>query len=211
MGSRQIAREVIVELSATHSGGDALSSQNKRTLFQSCTRLCSRRDEPNTPMRLQSSEERRSAAVRFQSRAQLLTNSEEDRVDIPALLMSISARHYSVSAFHPHLDVDSLVRLKAAKDLVGSVVAGAQGGFNAHASNTASAIFITTSQDPQNIESSACITLVEKAPNCKDLHVSMPSIKVGTIGGGTGLPAQYPCLGMMDVEGVTRVAPTQSN
>lgn len=53
------------------------------------------------------------------------------------------------------------------------------------------AIFLATGQDPaQNVESSNCITLME--PHGKDLHVSvtMPSIEVGTIGGGTHLPSQ---------------------
>ncbi|XP_047175145.1 3-hydroxy-3-methylglutaryl-coenzyme A reductase 2-like [Vigna umbellata] len=40
------------------------------------------------------------------------------------------------------------------KNLTGSAIAGALGGFNAHASNIVSAVFIATGQDPaQNIES----------------------------------------------------------
>lgn len=37
----------------------------------------------------------------------------------------------------------------------------------------------------------------------KDLHVSvtMPSIEVGTVGGGTSLPAQAACLEMLGVRG----------
>ena len=60
------------------------------------------------------------------------------------------------------------------KDLTGSALAGAMGGFNAHASNIVFVVFIATIQDPsQNIESSHCITMMEAANGDKDLHVSV--------------------------------------
>jgi hydroxymethylglutaryl-CoA reductase (NADPH) len=60
-------------------------------------------------------------------------------------------------------DVDSLVELNIAKNLVGSAMAGSMGGFNAHAANIVTAIFLATGQDPaQNVESSSCITLMRK-------------------------------------------------
>ena len=58
--------------------------------------------------------------------------------------------------------VDRLVLLNTQKNLVGSAMAGSLGGFNAHASNIVTAIFLATGQDvAQNVESSACITLME--------------------------------------------------
>lgn len=77
--------------------------------------------------------------------------------------------------------VPALVELNMLKNLTGSAVAGSLGGFNAHAANIVSAVFIATGQDPaQNIESSHCITMMEAVNNGKDLHVSvtMPSIEV---------------------------------
>lgn len=77
--------------------------------------------------------------------------------------------------------VAALVELNMLKNLAGSAIAGALGGFNAHASNIVSAIFIATGQDPaQNIESSHCITMMEAVNDGKDLHISvtMPSIEV---------------------------------
>lgn len=60
-------------------------------------------------------------------------------------------------------DVDALVELNVAKNLVGSAMAGAMGGFNAHAANIVAAIFLATGQDPaQVVESSSCITLMKK-------------------------------------------------
>lgn len=80
--------------------------------------------------------------------------------------------------------VADLVQLNIIKNLAGSAVAGALGGFNAHASNIVSAIFIATGQDPaQNVESSHCITMMEAVNDGKDLHISvtMPSIEVKTV------------------------------
>lgn len=77
--------------------------------------------------------------------------------------------------------VPALVELNMLKNLAGSAIAGSLGGFNAHAANIVSAIFIATGQDPaQNIESSHCITMMEAVNDGKDLHVSvtMPSIEV---------------------------------
>jgi hydroxymethylglutaryl-CoA reductase (NADPH) len=60
-------------------------------------------------------------------------------------------------------DVDALVELNISKNLIGSAMAGSIGGFNAHASNILTAIFLATGQDPaQNVESSNCITLMKK-------------------------------------------------
>ncbi|KAI4496990.1 hypothetical protein M0802_007938 [Mischocyttarus mexicanus] len=101
--------------------------------------------------------------------------------------------------------VRALVDVNFSKNMIGSAVAGSIGGFNAHAANIVTAIFIATGQDPaQNVGSSNCITLMEPCgPDGKDLCVSctMPSIEVGTIGGGTGLPAQSACLAMLGVKG----------
>ncbi|XVE61085.1 hypothetical protein DITRI_Ditri06bG0011700 [Diplodiscus trichospermus] len=107
-------------------------------------------------------------------------------------------------------NVATLVELNMLKNLAGSAVAGALGGFNAHASNIVSAIFIATGQDPaQNVESSHCITMMEAVNDGKDLHVSvtMPSIEVGTIGGGTQLASQSACLNLLGVKGASKELP----
>jgi hydroxymethylglutaryl-CoA reductase (NADPH) len=60
-------------------------------------------------------------------------------------------------------DVDALVELNISKNLIGSAMAGSIGGFNAHAANIVTAIFLATGQDPaQNVESSNCITIMKK-------------------------------------------------
>ncbi|XP_031095372.1 3-hydroxy-3-methylglutaryl-coenzyme A reductase 1-like [Ipomoea triloba] len=107
-------------------------------------------------------------------------------------------------------NVASLVELNVLKNLTGSAMAGALGGFNAHASNIVSAVYIATGQDPaQNVESSHCITMMEPVNDGKDLHISvtMPSIEVGTIGGGTQLASQSACLNLLGVKGASMESP----
>ncbi|KAK3427361.1 hypothetical protein EUGRSUZ_F03606 [Eucalyptus grandis] len=107
-------------------------------------------------------------------------------------------------------NVAALVELNMLKNLTGSAVAGALGGFNAHASNIVSAIYIATGQDPaQNVESSHCITMMEAVNEGRDLHISvtMPSIEVGTVGGGTQLASQSACLNMLGVKGANKEFP----
>lgn len=100
-------------------------------------------------------------------------------------------------------DVKTIVSVNINKNLIGSAMAGAVGGFNAHASNIVTAVFLATGQDPaQNVESSNCITLMEETED-GDLWISctMPSIEVGTVGGGTGLPAQSAGLKIIGCKG----------
>ncbi|KAJ1645804.1 3-hydroxy-3-methylglutaryl-coenzyme A (HMG-CoA) reductase isozyme [Coemansia asiatica] len=106
--------------------------------------------------------------------------------------------------------VADMCRLNVSKNLIGSAMAGAMGGFNAHAANTLTAIYLATGQDPaQNVESSTCITLMEPANDGRDLRIScsMPSIEVGTVGGGTTLPPQASCLDMLGCRGPNRETP----
>ena len=58
--------------------------------------------------------------------------------------------------------VEGLCNVNTKKNLIGSAMAGAVGGFNAHAANILTAVFLATGQDPaQNVESSNCMTLME--------------------------------------------------
>ena len=60
-------------------------------------------------------------------------------------------------------DVNAMVELNTSKNFIGSAMAGSIGGFNAHASNIVTAMFIATGQDPaQNVGSSSCITVMRK-------------------------------------------------
>jgi len=100
--------------------------------------------------------------------------------------------------------IEELVNLNTTKNLIGSTIAGTIGGYNAHAANIVAAIFIATGQDPaQVVCSSNCITLMEKCNKFGGslyISCSMPSIEVGTIGGGTHLTPQRGCLEVLNVK-----------
>eukprot|EP01038_Epipyxis_sp_PR26KG_P007570 gene7570-10313_t len=103
--------------------------------------------------------------------------------------------------------VYDMIETNKQKNHIGSAMAGSIGGFNAHAANIVTAVFLATGQDPaQNVESSNCLTIMEYAEDGKSLHVSvtMPSIEVGTVGGGTHLPAQSGCLDICGVRGASK-------
>ena len=103
--------------------------------------------------------------------------------------------------------VHDMIEANKQKNHIGSAMAGSVGGFNAHAANIVTAVFLATGQDPaQNVESSNCLTIMEYAEDGESLHVSvtMPSIEVGTVGGGTHLPAQAGCLDIAGVRGAAK-------
>ncbi|KAF3764275.1 hypothetical protein M406DRAFT_91673 [Cryphonectria parasitica EP155] len=105
-------------------------------------------------------------------------------------------------------DVDSLVQLNIDKNLIGSAMAASVGGFNAHAANIVAAIFIATGQDPaQVVESANCITIMKNLRGSLQISVSMPSIEVGTLGGGTILEPQSAMLDMLGVRGAHPITP----
>jgi hydroxymethylglutaryl-CoA reductase (NADPH) len=107
-------------------------------------------------------------------------------------------------------DVKTLVNLNWKKNLMGSAMAGSIGGFNAHASNILTAMFLATGQDPaQNVESSMCMTLMEAINDDQDLLIScsMPCIEVGTVGGGTILGPQFAMLEFLGVAGAHPTEP----
>ncbi|TLD12957.1 uncharacterized protein PgNI_04424 [Pyricularia grisea] len=100
------------------------------------------------------------------------------------------------------IDVDSLVEMNISKNLIGSAMAGAMGGFNAHAANIVAAVFLATGQDPaQVVESANCITIMRNLRGNLQISVSMPSIEVGTLGGGTILEPQSAMLDLLGVRG----------
>lgn len=96
---------------------------------------------------------------------------------------------------------EAMVELNVGKNLVGSAMAGAVGGFNAHAANIVTALYLATGQDAAQAGTSAsCLTFMELSGETReDLYVSvtMPSIECGVVGGGTGLPPQRGCLQLL--------------
>jgi hydroxymethylglutaryl-CoA reductase (NADPH) len=83
------------------------------------------------------------------------------------------------------------------KNLVGSSMSLSY-GFNAHVANMLSAIFIATGQDPaQVVEGSMGTTTAEVVGGSLYVSLRLPSLEVGTVGGGTRLPCQSEALSML--------------
>lgn len=87
------------------------------------------------------------------------------------------------------------------KNLVGSARAGAM-GFNAHAANVVAAMFIACGQDAAHaIDGSTCMTTIDPTDDGVYVSVTLPSLPVGTVGGGTGVDTQQECLKILGVAG----------
>ncbi|MDR0438697.1 MAG: hydroxymethylglutaryl-CoA reductase (NADPH) [Methanocalculaceae archaeon] len=96
-------------------------------------------------------------------------------------------------------DAQTLLEVNTRKNLVGSARA-VSFGFNAHAANAIAAIFLACGQDPAHVvEGSNAITTVDMVPGGVYVSVSLPSLQVGTIGGGTGIATQQACLSILGV------------
>jgi len=98
-------------------------------------------------------------------------------------------------------DAGTLIEVNYRKNLVGSARA-ASFGFNAHAANVVAAMFIACGQDPAHVvEGSTAITTVDRVEGGVYVSVTLPSLPVGTVGGGTGIDTQHECLAMLGVAG----------
>jgi hydroxymethylglutaryl-CoA reductase (NADPH) len=85
---------------------------------------------------------------------------------------------------------------------IGAVQSGSI-GMQGHFANALTALYIACGQDPACVaESSVGVTRFE-ITSSGDLYaaVTLPSIVVGTVGGGTGLPSQRACLEILGMAG----------
>ncbi|PSQ30595.1 3-hydroxy-3-methylglutaryl-CoA reductase [Halobacteriales archaeon SW_6_65_46] len=98
---------------------------------------------------------------------------------------------------------EAIAEANTRKNLVGSAKAGSL-GFNAHAANTIAAAFLATGQDiAQVVEGSNAITTADVRDDGETLYASLSiaSLEVGTVGGGTTLPTQAESLDVIGVRG----------
>lgn len=87
------------------------------------------------------------------------------------------------------------------KCLIGSAISGGL-GFNAHFANVIAAIFIACGQDvAHTVEGSLGLTSTEIVGNSLYIAVYLPDLILGTVGGGTNLPAQREALQLLGVAG----------
>jgi len=89
---------------------------------------------------------------------------------------------------------------------VGAFISGANNN-GAHSPNGITAMFIATGQDVANVAESSSGILYTELTADRDLYISLtiPSLIVATYGGGTGLPTQNECLGLLGCQGQGKV------
>lgn len=86
---------------------------------------------------------------------------------------------------------------------------GQIGGFSANAANVVASMFTALGQDIACVHEASICTSDFRRRDHPDggVHISiyMPSLVVGTVGGGTTLPTQRECLEIIDCSGVGKV------
>jgi hydroxymethylglutaryl-CoA reductase (NADPH) len=98
-------------------------------------------------------------------------------------------------------DAATLLEVNTRKNMVGSARAGSF-GFNAQAANVIAAMFIACGQDPAHVvEGSLAVTTVDPTKDGVYVAVTLPSLPVGTVGGGTAIDTQQECLRLLGVAG----------
>jgi hydroxymethylglutaryl-CoA reductase (NADPH) len=96
---------------------------------------------------------------------------------------------------------EAIAEANTRKNLVGSAKAGSL-GFNAHAANTVAAAFLATGQDiAQVVEGSNAITTADVRDGDLYASLTIASLELGTVGGGTKLPTQSEALDIVGVRG----------
>ncbi|WP_266078423.1 hydroxymethylglutaryl-CoA reductase (NADPH) [Haladaptatus caseinilyticus] len=129
----------------------------------------------------------------------------------PAAINAVEGRGRSVTADvripretvenRLHTTPEAIEEANTRKNLIGSAKAGSL-GFNAHAANVVAAAFLATGQDAaQVVEGSNAITTVEARDDELYASVSIASLEVGTVGGGTKLPTQSEALDVLGLRG----------
>ncbi|PSQ00421.1 3-hydroxy-3-methylglutaryl-CoA reductase, partial [Halobacteriales archaeon QS_5_70_17] len=94
---------------------------------------------------------------------------------------------------------EAIAEANTRKNHVGSAKAGSL-GFNAQAANVVAAAFLATGQDAaQVVEGSNAITTADVRDGDLYASVTLASLEVGTVGGGTGLPTQAAALDALGV------------
>jgi hydroxymethylglutaryl-CoA reductase (NADPH) len=75
-------------------------------------------------------------------------------------------------------------------------------GYNANVANVLAAVFVATGQDIACVHESALgILTLDTSDDALYASLVLPALVVGTVGGGTGLPAQATCLDLLGCRG----------
>lgn len=129
----------------------------------------------------------------------IMSRGKGKRVTAGALLT------HEVLRLYLHVTADQLFRVWQST-VQGNIQAGAI-GYNGHASNGLTAIFIATGQDVANVVNSSCsMTTFEPHPDGIYASVTLSALSVATVGGGTALPTPREALRILDCVGTGKAA-----
>lgn len=96
---------------------------------------------------------------------------------------------------------EAIEEVNTRKNHIGSAKAGSF-GFNAQVANVVAAIFLATGQDAaQVVEGANAITTIDVRGDDLYASVTLASLDVGTVGGGTKLPTQSEAIDILGVRG----------
>ncbi|MFB6112191.1 MAG: hydroxymethylglutaryl-CoA reductase (NADPH) [Halobacteriaceae archaeon] len=129
----------------------------------------------------------------------------------PAAVNAVEGRGHSVTAdvriprevVANRLDTtpEAIQTVNTRKNLIGSAKAASL-GFNAQVANVVAGTFLALGQDEAHVvEGSNAIVTAEARPDELYASVSLASLQLGTVGGGTDLPTQAEALDLLGVAG----------
>jgi len=129
----------------------------------------------------------------------------------PAAINAVNGRGHTVTAdvripretVRERFDTtpEAIQAVNTRKNLIGSAKAASL-GFNAQAANIVAAAFLALGQDEAHVvEGANAIVSVDAREDELYASVSLASLNVGTIGGGTTLPTQREALSMLGLDG----------
>ncbi|MFW9779964.1 MAG: 3-hydroxy-3-methylglutaryl-CoA reductase, partial [Candidatus Heimdallarchaeota archaeon] len=112
----------------------------------------------------------------------------------------------TLASLRSHITPRLIERLNFVKNWMGSSLSGTIAGFNANAGNAVAALFAATGQDlAQTTESSSCFVYAEDLGEALYFGVSLPSLEVATIGGGTETPTARESLTLLQCQGPGKI------
>ena len=104
------------------------------------------------------------------------------------------------------LKVSPDLMVRAAQTFMGGSIKTGMLGFNIDVANVIAAIFTSTGQDIACVHESSTGQLnIQREEKGVYVSILLPSLIIGTVGGGTGLPSQIDCLKIMDCHGAGKV------
>jgi len=182
-----LGREVIVDF--RYSTGDAQGmNMVVKATDRACRWIMTQGRAPSYLIFSGFDSEKRAAGV-------LLAGGKGKKVTAGALLPAALVRAYF------HTTPERFAELWR-RTVLGHLQAGAL-GYNAHFANGLTALFIACGQDVANVANSAVGIMSFEVVEGGDLYasVTLPSLSVATVGGGTGLGTAAECLAMLGCAG----------